>query len=73
MLRPLRSPPRFWGSLHDDIIPYPQLTALADAWEIPLQTRRMPRVPGRTGVNHYGPYFQHLAGDVKWLVRQLDR
>ncbi|MBL7285914.1 lipase [Corynebacterium godavarianum] len=71
--RPLRIPTRFWGSLHDDIIPYPQLTALAEAWEIPLQTRRMPRIPGRTGVNHYGPYFQHLAGDVKWLVRQLDR
>ncbi|MCT2338799.1 lipase family protein [Corynebacterium sp. p3-SID1056] len=69
--RPLRIPLRLWASLHDDIVPYALVHTLAEQWGVPLATRRLLRLPGRTGLNHYGPYFQHLAGDVEWLLRQL--
>ena len=71
--RPVRIPLRLWASLHDDIVPYPLVHDLAEQWGAGLQTRRLPRLPGRTGLNHYGPYFQHLTRDVEWLLRQLGR
>lgn len=71
--RPLRIPLRLWSSPHDDLVPYACVAELAEAWGVPLDTRRMPRVPGRTGVNHFGPYFAHLAGDAEWLLRHLGR
>lgn len=69
--RPLRIPVRLWASHNDDIIPYSMVSDLSKQWDVPLLTRRLPRLPGRSGINHYGPYFQHLAGDVEWLLRRL--
>ena len=68
---PLRIPVRLWASKRDDLVPFHTVQALARAWEVPLEARRFPRVLGRTGLSHFGPYFTHLAGDVKWLVRHL--
>lgn len=71
--RPLRVPIRLWSSPHDDIVPYTAVRNLAEAWGISLETRRMPRLPRRTGVNHFGPYYTHLAADTKWLLSHLGR
>lgn len=70
---PLRIPLRLWGSRNDDIVPYRAIERLAGDWGVPLQTRTMPRLPGRSGLNHFAPYFQHVAGDAEWLLGQLGR
>ena len=69
--RPLRIPLRLWAGLHDDVIPYASLRRFADRWGVELETRRPPRVPGRTGANHIVPYFAHARRDVQWLVERL--
>ncbi|WP_092255430.1 lipase family protein [Corynebacterium cystitidis] len=66
-------PVRLWGSVHDDIVPYSTVVDLADAWGVELQTRRLPRIPGRNALNHFLPYFQHATSDVRWLLSQLGR
>ena len=71
--QPLRIPVRLWASLDDDLVPHHTVAALADAWGVDLDTRRQPRVLGRTGLNHFGPYFAWLARDVEWLLNQLGR
>lgn len=71
--RPLKIPLRLWSSRHDDLVPYSGVQALAEAWGVPLETRRMTRLTGRTGMNHFGPYFMHLASDAEWLLRRLGR
>ena len=68
---PLRIPIRLWASKHDDLVPFSTVQDLARAWNVPLQARNFPRVLGRTGLSHFGPYFTHLAKDAKWLVRHL--
>lgn len=71
--RPLRIPTRLWASRYDDLVPHATVEKLALSWGRELETRRLPRVLGRTGTNHFGPYFQHLGRDVEWLLRQLGR
>ena len=66
-------PIRLWASPNDDIIPYPATQALAAAWGVSLQTRAMPRIPGRTGMNHIVPYYLNAPRDAQWLLGQLDR
>jgi len=68
---PLSIPTRLWGALNDDVIPYSSLQRLSRRWGVPLRTRRIPRIPGRTGANHILPYFLHAPGDVRWLVSRL--
>lgn len=69
--RPLRIPTRLWGGLHDDVVPYDGVRRLARSWGVGLETRRPPRVPGRTGANHIVPYFLHAPADVQWLLSRL--
>lgn len=71
--QPLRVPIRLWSCPHDDLVPYTEVAALAQRWEIPLDTRTMPRLPGRTGLNHFGPYYSHLSRDAEWLLSRLGR
>ncbi|WP_291313557.1 lipase family protein [Corynebacterium sp. UBA2622] len=69
--RPLAVPTRLWGALNDDVIPYRSVERLSRQWGVSLQTRRLPRIPGRTGANHILPYFSHAPADVKWLIAKL--
>ena len=65
-------PVRLWGSLHDDVIPFPMIDRLRHDWpSAEWQPREMRRVPGRTGLNHFAPYFQWLADDSSWLLSHL--
>lgn len=65
-------PVRLWGSLHDDVIPFPMLEKLHRAWpSAEWHPRRMRAIPGRTGLNHFAPYYQWLADDAAWLLRRL--
>ncbi|OFT75708.1 MULTISPECIES: lipase family protein [Corynebacterium] len=69
--RPPRIPIRLWASLFDDLVPHPTVTTLGSAWGVDVHTRRLPRILGRTGMNHFGPYFAWLSRDVRWLLAQL--
>ncbi len=69
---PLDIPLRLWGSKHDDIVPWQVVSELGEKWGRPVQKRKLPKLPGRTGINHFAPYFQHLRKDVLWLLGQLE-
>ena len=71
--RPLNIPILLWSTRADDLVPYSGVRQLSRQWGAPLQTRVLPKVLGRTGLNHFGPYFAFLAGDVEWLLRRLGR
>ncbi|WP_080796861.1 lipase family protein [Corynebacterium pacaense] len=69
-------PVLLWGSRHDDVIPVAQVRRVRDAWslagtDLSYHESRAPKVPGRTGVNHFGPYFRHLRTYSGWLLDQL--
>ncbi|WP_231587611.1 lipase family protein [Corynebacterium comes] len=71
-------PVLLWGSRNDDVVPVQQVLDLRDAWRaqgtrITWLEDRTPRLPGRTGANHFGPYYRHLPGNVGWLIDQLCR
>lgn len=73
-----RVPVRLWGSRNDDIIPFSAVEETLRSWRrlgagdlVDWQERRLPRIPGRTGLNHFAPYFQGLRGDVGWLLEQV--
>lgn len=71
-------PVLLWGSRHDDVVPVRQVRELRDAWrgqgtELAWTEDRTPRLPGRTGANHFGPYYRRLPGNVGWLIDQLRR
>lgn len=70
--RPL-IPVRLWSCEHDEIVPYPSVAHLARSWGVELQTRQMIRIPGRTGINHFLPYFRHAVSDIQWLLSRLGR
>lgn len=72
-VQPPNIPIRLWSALHDDLVPYEDVAKLADDWGIDLTTRRERGIRGRTGTNHFGPYFLHAAEDVGWLLDQLSR
>ncbi|WP_342319725.1 lipase family protein [Corynebacterium mayonis] len=67
----LKIPTRLWAAINDDVIPYGSVAALARTWDVELDTRRLPRIAGRTGANHILPYFQHAPADVQWLLANL--
>ncbi|GAB3943667.1 lipase family protein [Corynebacterium tapiri] len=65
-------PVRLWGSRNDDIVPFNQAAELARKWPTTEFVERTgPRLPGRTGLGHFGPYFYHLAEDASWLLGKL--
>lgn len=66
-------PVRLWGSVNDDVVPFGVVKKLALDWDVPVQTRKMPRIPGRLALNHFVPYFAHFASDARWLVSHLNR
>lgn len=70
--RPLRIPIRLWSSPYDDLVPHADVAALADSWGVGFLSRRDRRIRGRTGTNHFGPYFRFAATDVRWLLDQLN-
>lgn len=71
-------PVLLWGSRHDDVVPVAQVRDLRDVWrtagaDVTWYEDRSLRVPGRTGANHFGPYYRHLTRNVGWLLDQLRR
>lgn len=65
-------PVRLWGSLNDDVIPFPMVEHLHRVWgSADWHPRTMRRIPGRTGLNHFAPYFRFLAEDSSWLLSHL--
>ncbi|RNE49139.1 triacylglycerol lipase [Corynebacterium alimapuense] len=71
-------PVLLWGSTNDDIVPFQSVQNLQSAWkrgggEITWRRNWLPQVPGRTGFNHFGPYYKHMVGDAGWLLEQLRR
>ncbi|AJE33230.1 hypothetical protein B842_06905 [Corynebacterium humireducens NBRC 106098 = DSM 45392] len=71
-------PVLLWGSRHDDVVPVAQVRELRDTWraagaDVTWYEDRSLRVPGRTGANHFGPYYRHLTRNVGWLLDQLRR
>ncbi len=65
-------PVRLWGSIHDDVIPFPMIDKLHQAWpSAEWHARELRRIPGRTGLNHFAPYFQWLPDDSAWLLGHL--
>lgn len=69
-------PVLLWGSKNDDVIPIDPIRELRDSWAdkgTPLtwHESQAPRVPGRTGLNHFGPYFRNLEKYSGWLIDHL--
>ncbi|AKK11073.1 lipase family protein [Corynebacterium uterequi] len=70
--RDVDAPVRLWASRHDDIIPFPMLSRLHDAWpSANWEIRPLFQVYGRTAVNHFVPYFQGFTRDAQWLLQQV--
>lgn len=73
---PPEIPVLLWGSKNDDVIPIDPIRELRDRWAdkgTPLtwHESQAPRVPGRTGLNHFGPYFRNLEKYSGWLMDHL--
>ncbi|HJD78246.1 MAG TPA: lipase family protein [Corynebacterium pollutisoli] len=71
-------PVLLWGSRHDDVVPVAQVRDLRDEWrdrggDVTWFEDRTFRIPGRTGANHFGPYYRHLTHHVGWLIDELRR
>ncbi len=74
--KPPKIPVLLWGSDNDDVIPLGQVCQVRDAWvaggaDITWHQSRTPKIPGRTGINHFGPYFRNLPHYSGWLLDQL--
>ena len=70
--RPLGIPIRLWSSPYDDLVPHSDVAALAESWGVEFLSRTAKRIRGRTGTNHFGPYFLYAATDVGWLLDRLN-
>ena len=70
--RPLGIPIRLWSSPYDDLVPHSDVSALAESWGVEFLSRTAKRIRGRTGTNHFGPYFLYAATDVGWLLDRLN-
>ncbi|WJY63378.1 putative inactive lipase [Corynebacterium atrinae] len=72
------APVLLWGSTNDDVVPIGIVRDLNRRWrrlggDVTWREDRTPHLPGRTGFNHFGPYYRRLADDVGWLLDQLRR
>lgn len=73
---PPKIPVRLWGSAHDDVIPVGQVRALRDRWQaysdqVHYSESRLMRLPGKTALNHFGPYYLTVPQQMEWLLQQL--
>lgn len=71
-------PVLLWGSRHDDIVPFEPVRDLRDTWlaggaDLTWREDPLPRLPGRTGANHFAPYFRNLSHDIGWLLDHVRR
>lgn len=69
-------PVLLWGSRNDDVLPIEPIRELRDQWSakgasLTWHESQVPRVPGRTGLNHFGPYFKNLEKYSGWLMDHL--
>ncbi|QNQ90212.1 triacylglycerol lipase [Corynebacterium poyangense] len=73
---PPTMPVLLWGSTHDDVVPISQVRELKQLWEkqgarIQWRENSLPRIPGRSCINHFLPYYQHFTSDASWLLDHL--
>lgn len=71
-------PVLLWGSRHDDVVPIEQVRQLHHDWtshgaDVAWREDLTWKIPGRTGANHFGPYYRNLTRDVGWLLDHLRR
>lgn len=69
-------PVRLWGSRNDDVIPVGQVRSLRDRWlalggEVSYTESRLVRIPGRTAMNHFLPYYLTVPQQMDWLLERL--
>lgn len=69
-------PVRLWGSRNDDVIPVGQVRLLRDRWislggEVSYTESRLVRLPGRTSLNHFLPYYLSVPQQMEWLLERL--
>lgn len=69
-------PTLLWGSTHDDVIPISAVRTLRDDWsqqgtQLTWHEFRAPKIPGRTGLNHFVPYYRNAEKYTGWLMDQL--
>lgn len=69
-------PVRLWGSRNDDVIPVGQVRALRDRWvslggTVSYTESRLVRLPGRTSLNHFLPYYLSVPQQMEWLLERL--
>lgn len=70
--RDVKVPVRLWATTTDDVIPFGSVEKLHSRWpSANWHPRRFPRVPGRSGFNHFAPYYRWLRADSRWLLQQL--
>ncbi|MCK7641372.1 lipase family protein [Corynebacterium sp. P6145] len=69
-------PVLLWGSANDDVIPVGQVREVARHWagaggDVSYRESMMPRLPGRTTLNHFLPYYLRLPRNIAWLLSAL--
>ncbi|MEJ5996696.1 lipase family protein [Corynebacterium sp. H130] len=70
------TPVRLWGSRNDDVIPVGQVRTLRDRWlalggTVSYTESRLVRLPGRTSLNHFLPYYLSVPQQMEWLLDHL--
>lgn len=73
---PPAMPVRLWGSRNDDVIPVEQVQRLRDRWSalggaVSYTESRLVRLPGRTSLNHFLPYYLSVPQQMEWLLERL--
>lgn len=69
-------PVRLWGSRNDDVIPVGQVRRLRDRWialggDVSYTESSLVRLPGRTSLNHFLPYYLSVPQQMEWLLERL--
>ncbi|MCK7676501.1 lipase family protein [Corynebacterium sp. CCM 9186] len=69
-------PVLLWGSANDDVIPVGQVREVARRWDavggdVSYRESMMPRIAGRTTLNHFLPYYLRLPRNIAWLLSGL--
>lgn len=65
-----------WDSVNDDVIPFGQVRKVRDEWihrgaDIVWHSNPLRSFPGRSGMDHYLPYFQSFTAYADWLFDEL--
>ncbi|MDU0477675.1 lipase family protein [Staphylococcus chromogenes] len=73
---PPTMPTLLWGSRHDDVIPVGQVRELQQRWsslggEVTYSESELWRLPGRTSLNHFLPYYFSVPQRMNWLLDRL--